>query len=150
MKKYFVILWPLFAVIAFASCKTISGFDQYAYQQATSLKVDAMNLMDKATSPYNRQLQEINEVAVRMEKLQEYEKHRPKNDITTKMWSIINNPDGHLFGGFLKRWKAKDSLNTDFIEEVKAQVGEAFDVVIELESKKIKPSDGRVSQLLNQ
>lgn len=150
MKKYLILLLPIFILIQFSSCKTIASFDQYAYVQATSIKVDALNLMDKATSAYQSNFQQITSITTNMEKAFEYEKHRPDNEITTKMWTIIINPDGNLLGGFLSRWKASDSLNQVFIQEAKIQVAEAFDMVIELESKKIKPSDERITNFLNQ
>jgi hypothetical protein len=68
----------------------------------------------------------------------EYEKNRPKNEITLKMWDVILNPDGHLLGGFIKRWKNEKKLNAVFIQEEKKMVGEAFDQIAGLESHKIK------------
>jgi len=43
----------LVVVLSFAACATISSFDQYAYAQTTSLKVDALNTMDLATGNYS-------------------------------------------------------------------------------------------------
>jgi hypothetical protein len=142
-----VILW---AVLLFlGSCKTISVFDQYAYAQATALKVDALNLMDKATETYASQQAGIDAVNTQIEKAYEYEKHRPKNTITVKMWEILKNPDRNLLGGYLKRWKDRSSLSADFIREAKVQVSQAFDLIVELESEKIKPTDEKVTTFLN-
>ena len=135
--------------LLFSQCRTISGFDQYAYTQGTALKVDAMNIMDKATKPYASQQAGIEDVTTRIEKAYEYEKHRPQNLFTVKMWEIVKNPDRNLFGGFIKRWKEKDTLSTAFINEAKIQVGEAFDMIVELESKKIKYNDSKVTSFLS-
>lgn len=148
MKKYLFIIFPVFLTI-FLSCKTISNFDQYAYIQATSLKVDALNLMEKATTSYNAHIQEISPLKANIEKAYEYEKHRPKNEITTKMWQVIKDTSRNLLGGFLTRWQTRDSLSAAFVNEAKVQVGEAFDLLIELESKKIKPSDSRITNFLS-
>jgi hypothetical protein len=43
----------LVVVLSFAACATISSFDQYAYAQTTSLKVDAINTMSMAISDYS-------------------------------------------------------------------------------------------------
>jgi hypothetical protein len=135
--------------LLFSQCKTISGFDQYAYAQGTALKVDAINIMGKATKPYASQLAGIEDVSTRIEKAYEYEKHRPKNLFTVKMWEIVKSPDHNLFGGFIKRWKEKDTLSAAFINEAKKQVGEAFDMIVELESKKIKSDDPGVSSFFS-
>jgi hypothetical protein len=131
------------------SCKTISVFDQYAYAQTTALKVDALNLMDKATESYASQQAGIEAVNTQIEKVYEYEKHRPKNEITVKMWEIVKNPDRNLFGGFVKRWKDRSTLSADFIREAKIQISQAFDLIVELESEKIKPADEKVTTFIN-
>ena len=67
-------------LILVCSCSPIiSGFDQYAYTQATSLKVDALNLMDLSTDQYTQHKVEIAAVQSNLQKIYEYEKNRPKN-----------------------------------------------------------------------
>lgn len=138
------------AVLLFlGSCKTMSVFDQYAYAQATALKVDALNLMDKATETYASQQAGIDAINTQIEKAYEYERHRLKNATTVKMWEILKNPDRNLFGGYLKRWKDKSTLSADFIREAKVQVSQAFDLIVELESEKIKPDNEKVTTFIN-
>jgi hypothetical protein len=139
----------LSAMLFLGACKTISGYDQYAYAQGTALKVDALNIMDKATENFTSQQAGIDDINTRIEKAYEYEKHRPKNDITVKMWELLKNPDRNLFGGFLKRWKDKTTLSAAFINEAKVQVGEAFDMIVELESQKIKETDAKVTTFIS-
>ncbi len=130
----------LLSIQIFSSCKTISVFDQYAYTQSTALKVDALSLMDNATTGFTANTTEIEDFNLKIQKVYEYEKHRPKNEITVKLWDIIMNPDKNLLGGFLARWKQNNTLGKTFINEAKIQVGEAFDIIVELESQKIKAS----------
>src|SRR5690348_18129703 len=74
----------------FSACKpTISVFDSYAYTQSTAVKVDVMNLMKKATETYTSQQTEVDALDTRLQKIYEYEKHRPKNGITLRMWDIL-------------------------------------------------------------
>jgi hypothetical protein len=137
-------------LLLISSCKPlIALYDQYAYTEATSIKVDALNVMDKATEPYSKFNNSVDELNSKLDKAYEYEKHRPANELTTKMWEIIKNPSKNLLGGFLKRWEQKGNLNSEFIKEEKVQVSDAFDMVIELESKKIKSSDKQVQTFLN-
>ena len=131
----------LVVVLSFAACATISSFDQYAYAQTTSLKVDALNTMDLATGNYSTNEKTIQELQTKLQKAYEYEKNRPKNEITLKMWTILLNSNGHLLGGFITRWEKEQKLNAVFIQEEKKIVGDAFDQIAGLESQKIKPTD---------
>ena len=131
----------LVVVLSFAACATISSFDQYAYAQTTSLKVDALNTMDLATGDYSTNEKTIQELQTKLQKAYEYEKNRPKNEITLKMWTILLDSNGHLLGGFITRWEKEQKLNAVFIQEEKKIVGDAFDQIAGLESQKIKPTD---------
>jgi hypothetical protein len=92
----------LVVLISIAGCATISSFDQYAYTLTTSLKVDALNTMSLATDDYATNEKTVKELQTNLQKVYEYEKNRPKNEITLKMWDVLLNPEGHLLGGFMK------------------------------------------------
>jgi len=123
--------------IALASCVAISHYDQYAYTQTTSLKVDALNVMDLATEDYSAHQQEVKQATTNLDKIYEYERNRKNNDITIQLWNNLKDTSGHLFIGFIRRWKGEGKLRPAFIQESKKQVGEAFDIIAQLESKKI-------------
>ena len=72
-----------------------------------------------------------------MKKIYEYEKNRPKNGVTVKMWDLLLDPGKNLYGGFIKRWQTDSTLSKTFIDEAKKLIGSGFDKVAELESKKI-------------
>ena len=122
-----------------AGCATISKFDQYAYTQATSLKVDVLSVMGHATESYPLHQAEAATLKTSLDKMYEYEKNRPKNAITEKMWSVLTDSTGHLYGGFVKRWEKEDKLDTAFIRISKELVGQSFDQISQLESGKVKP-----------
>jgi hypothetical protein len=127
---------------AWQGCSTISTFDQYAYTQTTSLKVDALALMGKATEDAAMHTDALEQLTIKIDKAYEYEKGRPKNEITTRMWDVLKNPERNLLGGFVKRWREKGKLSQAFIDEAKELVAEAFDLISGLESQKIKQDDG--------
>ena len=131
----------LILLVSVIGCATISSFDQYAYTQTTSLKVDALNTMDLAVNEYKIQEATVQELQTKLQKVYEYEKNRPKNEITLKMWDVLLNPDGHLVGGFLNRWQKDGKLSKTFIDNDKKIVSDAFDQIAGLESHKIKPSE---------
>lgn len=133
----------LISIVLFtvAGCVTSAPYDQYVYKESTSLKVDALKLMDKAEKPYPEQENDINSFTDQLDKLYEYELHRKKNNLRMQMWDLLRNPDKNLLGGFLSRWKKDSTLSPAFITEAKLVVGRAFDQLAELESGKLTPKE---------
>ncbi len=127
--------------IGLFGCASISQFDQYAYVQTTSLKVDALQVMDMAVDEFNNHHDEVLKLKTNLQKIYEYEKNRPNNEITLKMWEKLLDKDGHLIGGFLIKWEEQGTQSEIFIREAKKIIGPAFDQIAQLESKKIKPSE---------
>ena len=128
-------------ILSFTSCVSISSFDQYAYAQTISVKVDGLNIMDLANEDFSIHQASVNDYRTQLRKVYEYEKNRPKNEITIQLWNKLLDPDGHLLGGFLVRWEKESKLSETFITEEKKLVDNAFDQIAGLESKKIKFSD---------
>lgn len=130
-------------IILFISlgCATISPYSETAYQQATSLKVESLALMDKATEPYAQHQAEVEALRLKIDKAYEYAKGLPKNEDTTRQWEILKSSDRHLLGAFLEHWREKSTLSAAYIADKQRQVGSAFDQIIGLESGKIKPSE---------
>jgi hypothetical protein len=118
--------------------------------------VDVLNLMDKSTDTYSKHEQEIQEVNTELLKIVEYEKHRPNNDITIRMWNILIGTDStgkiddkRLIPSFWAKWKKDGTERAVFIEQAKLQVAEGFDLIAELEAKKIKASDSNVQTFIS-
>jgi len=126
-------------LLVLAGCSTISKFDQYAYSQTTAIKVDVLNVMSHATDSFTVHANEVLNLQTEIEKMYEYEKNRPKNTISEKMWMVLRDSTGHLFGGFVARWKKEGKLDEVFVRESQSLIGSSFDQVSQLESGKIKP-----------
>jgi hypothetical protein len=122
-------------------CASISPYSPTAYQYATSLKVESLMLMDKATEPYATHQAEVAALVTKIDIAYEYAKGRPKNEISTRQWEILKAPDHHLLGGFLQRWKHESQLSGPFVTEAKGLVADAFDTIIGLESGKVTPAE---------
>jgi len=118
---------------------SISRFNATAYEQATSLKVESLSLMDAATESYETHASAVKELKSDLDKAHEFAKGRPHNEISARQWALLTDPHRNLLGGFLGRWEEETSLNIAFVEEKKEQVAEAFDTIIELESGKLDP-----------
>ena len=122
------------------SCgNSISLFDQYAYAQATSAKVDAMNVMSSATENYSMHKKEVSELTTEIEKIYEYEKNRKSNKISLELWADIRDTSKQSLYGFLNRWQRKGTLSKEgFIDPAKKIIGEQFDQIAQLEGGKNK------------
>lgn len=123
--------------------RAISTFSPIAYEQATSLKVDALAVMDRATERYADHRAEAESLDLRLAKAYEFAKGRPKNDVSARQWQILIDPERHLLGGFLGRWKKESQLSATFVTEARGLVSDAFDTIIGLESGKLKPDQVR-------
>lgn len=131
------LLWLSFST----SCSTIASFDQAAYEHATSLKVDTMVVMSKAVESYANHSSEVADLEISLDKAYEYDRNRPLNIITVKLWDKLRDPQGDLLGGFLREWRDDGPLLPKYVSAKKKQVAEAFDPIIQLESGKIRASE---------
>lgn len=134
----------------FFSCNSIRTalFDQYSYQKTVEIKVEAENLIDKSTTPYTDHLQDIGELGLEIQKIIEYEKNKPNNEITYAMWQLLVDKDKNMLVGFFKRWKDKGELNSFFVKEAKAQIMQTMDLLIQYEIKKDKETKDKLLDLL--
>ena len=146
--KTTILVLFLLSLVSCTSTKT-ALFDQYSYQKTTELKVETSNLIDKSTTSYSANKIQIDKLLLDVEKLVEYEKNKPNNEITFAIWTILNNKEKNLLAGFFKRWEEKDKLSTAFSQEAKKQVIEAFDLLIQYEVKKDKESANLLLNLIN-
>lgn len=137
-----------FAMISCTSTRT-ALFDQYSYQKTTELKIETAKLIDKAVTPYASNKKEVESLLLNVEKMVEYEKSKPNNEITFAMWKILSDKEKNLLSGFFKRWEAKGTLSPAFIAESKKQVMDALDLMIQYESKKDKESKDALLDLIN-
>ena len=136
MKKLLV---SISIIICLVSCApTLSLYDQYAYTQTTSVKVDVLDVMSLATEGYSSHQKDVSALTTEIQKLYEYDKGRAKNELTIKQWNLLTDSTGHLLGGFLKLWKSKGTLSPTFINDSKANVVLTFDEIIKLELGKNK------------
>ncbi|WP_130734863.1 hypothetical protein [Flavobacterium sp. J27] len=142
----------LFFLLVLASCQAIKTavYDQYSYQKTTELKVETLLVMDNATTSFEEHKEMVEKVLLDMEKLKEYEKNKPNNEITFSMWSIMTDSEKNLASGFFKRWQEKQILSPVFVSESKKQIEEAFNLLIEYEVKKDKTSKDNLLAIISE
>ncbi len=123
------------------SCSNISVFSPEAYKQAVELKVESLELMSFATSPYDDNEESVTYLKTELRKAYEFALGRPNNELSAGQWEILIDEEGNLLGGFLKRWETEETLSEMFITEMQLLVSDAFHTIIGLESGKIDPSE---------
>lgn len=106
-------------------------------------------LMQKATTPYQDNLQQIGALGKEIDLILQYEEFKPDNEITYGMWQLLADPDRNLLIGFFKRWQEKGTLNETFIDEARLQINEAMDLLLKYEASKDKEAKNTLQQFLN-
>lgn len=137
-----------FAISSCTSTKT-ALFDPYSYQKISEFKVETVKLIDKASTPYNSHKAEVETLLLNIEKLAEYEKNKPNNEITFAMLKLLSDKEKNLLAGFFKRWETKEIVSQTFLEESKKQILDALDLLIQYEIKKDKESKDALLNLIN-
>jgi hypothetical protein len=151
MKHLKYLLFLIAVSFAITSCNSTRTalFDQYSYEKTIELKVETDQLISKANTPYTTNKEEIEKLFLNLEKLVEYEKNKPNNEITFEMLKMLNDKDKNLLAGFFKHWETKGMVSKSFLEESKKQILEAFDLLIQYEIKKDKQSKEALLDLIN-
>lgn len=137
-------------LLVLSSCQSLKTavFDQYSYQQAISIKVESLNLMDDAIQVYSKYEVEVEDLMLELQKMVEYEKNKPNNEVSYAMWNVLANKDKNLLAGFFKRWKEDRQLSEAFTNEAKLQISEALDLIIKYEAQKNKTNETNILNFL--
>jgi len=139
MTHRYLVLWELLLVTLAGGCASSTAeYDRAAYQQAVSLKVESLVLMDKAVEPYSNHEASVDALLVNLEKAYEYDKGRPKNEAVTRQWEILKDPNRRLLGYFLQRWRDEKQLSKAYVVGQKKNASLAYDQIIGLLSGQIK------------
>ena len=146
LKIYFILLCT---VTTITSCTSTSSlYDHYTYTETIEIKLQTLSLMDKSDDAFSSHENEVIAVKNRLEKMLIYETGKGKNEITKKMWEVLNN-DNKLVKSYLTLWEQKGSLNTAFIQEAKTQIEEAFNILIQYEEKKDTTTEKAVTNFIS-
>lgn len=142
VNKFYKKVATLFILLlALAACDPlISPFQEQAYKNATTLKAQSLALIAKSSEPYSSHREAVEKLLVDVDAAYEYADGLPNNEVVSKQWDILRNPDGNLLGGFARRWKSSGTLRPFFREEVAIQIGDAFDTIICVEINKREAS----------
>jgi hypothetical protein len=129
------------ALVAFAfflcgCAPLISQYDAESYKNATSLKAEVEALVDSSSENYAIHKKDVEEMTTKINIAYEYAAGIPTNAISAKQWDVLRDPDGALYGEFIRIWKQQGTLGPAFRSEERKQLDEAFDYIICLEVNK--------------
>lgn len=150
IKKTSLLVVILFYLISFFSCNSLKTavYDQYSYQQDISLKIETKNLLRHGTEEFSLYEDKIEGLLMEMEKMEEYEKNKPDNIISYKMWQLMTDVDKNSVAGLFKKWKENQQLSPAFLKEATQQISEAFDALIKYEISKNEEKENVLLQIL--
>lgn len=135
-----------FTALTLLSCASL--YDHFTYTETIETKLSTLSLMKKSDSPFADNQNEIEDLKNQLEKMEIYEKGKKRNEITGKMWELIGS-DQHLVGSYLKLWEEKGSLNPALAEEAIPQIEEAYDLMLNFETKKDKQSKNVLTEFID-
>jgi len=142
-KNYLIIC---FTSVLMISCASL--YDPVTHAETTNTKIQALNLMDLGQEEFTSHTAEVAQLEQKLADRLSYEKAKKKNEITTKMWEVLNN-DNKLIKSYLALWKQKGTLSPFFINEAKPQIEEAFNLLIQYEEKKDKTGSKPLLDFIN-
>jgi hypothetical protein len=127
----------LLAVLLLSGCgRLIADYSLDAYKNATTLKAEALAMVDKSNESYGKHAKDVDALNVKIDAAYEFAAGIPDNQLSARQWAIIKDPDLHLYGGYVKFWKTHGPVSAFFRAGAKKNIGEAFDEIICLEVNK--------------
>lgn len=119
-----------------ACAPLIAQYNPEAYKNATSLKAETLSLIDKSGEAYSTRKKEVEVLTTKIDAAYEYVAGLPNNQITAQQWQILRDPNGVLYGAFVRVWQRQGTVSPAFRTQYKLQMAEAFDQIICLEANK--------------
>ncbi|WP_299766852.1 hypothetical protein [uncultured Dokdonia sp.] len=138
----------MIGIIALVVSSCASLYDHYTYTETIATKVQAISLIEQSDESYALHASEVTALKNQLQIMLAYEEGKAKNDITVRMWRVLNN-DEKLIKSYLSLWEEKGTLSPVFIGEAKPQIEEAFDILIAYEEKKDKKTKETITDFID-
>jgi hypothetical protein len=121
-----------------SSCST-AVYNEKAYENVTSLKAEAVSLIDKGTEDYATHTSDVTSLKLATSKAAEFAKGLPNNKFVIDEYAIIMNPanSGSLYG-VIALWSRQGKLDQAYVDQMKTKIGEQFDQIVQTEQGKLK------------
>ena len=124
--------------LAMAGCVSLAGYDQKAYENATTLKAKTLALFDKSMSEdsYSNNADAIDQLLVDLSAAYEYANGIEYNNEAASNWKLLIGKKDSMVKGWLAEWETAGGVSPILGEELRPQLAEGFDTIICLEANK--------------
>jgi len=128
----------LLTTLLIAACIPLAGYDQQAYQNATSLKAATIAMVEKSSEDdsFAANGAAVEDLLVRLSAAYEYANGVEHNNEAAKNWDDLIGDDDSMVKGWISNWRAGGSISPALLPEIKMQIAEGFDTIICLEANK--------------
>ncbi len=124
-------------VVWCTACVHLPGYDQRAYENATSLKAQTLALLDRSeVEQYETALNSVNALRVSLSAAYEYANGIQYNNEAAKNWRDLIGDEESMISGWLLLWQQEGPLAQIFSRELRITIAEGFDLIICLEANK--------------
>jgi hypothetical protein len=140
----------IFVLLLLGGCAPIiSEYSLDAYKNATSLKAETLALIDKSGDKFSAHKTEVDALTTKINAAYEFSAGIPNDHISAAQWQILRNPDGNLYGGFVRTWSGskQGTVLPAYRAGKRKEVSDAFDKIIclEVNKKEAKTCDAAVA-----
>lgn len=122
------------AGLLLTSCTTIAGYQEHAYQNATTLKAESDALLGiSAKVAYPLAAARVERVDIAIDAAFNYANGLGKNSISAKQWRLLRDD---IFRRFTATWRVEGRVSRAAVTENQGRLDRAFDTIICLEANK--------------
>jgi hypothetical protein len=114
----------------------ISEYSLDAYKNATSLKAETLALVDVSGEKFTVHRAQVEALTTKINAAYEFAAGIPDNQLSAGHWQLLRNPDGNLYGGFVRTWMEQGTVSPAYRTAKRKQISDAFDQIVCLEVNK--------------
>ncbi|MEM7281021.1 MAG: hypothetical protein AAF438_05275 [Pseudomonadota bacterium] len=127
-----------FLLSCLTACVNLAGYDQRAYENATSLKPRTIAMVEKSKIAGSFVANEaaVERLMIDLEAAFEYANGIEYNNEAAKNWRDLIGNEERMVTAWAVRWDRQGQVGPALANELKLQFAEAFDIIICLEANK--------------
>lgn len=137
LRKSVFVLHTIVLCLALVSCTSfqLAGYDQKAYENATTLKPQTLALVAKSgvSDSYSTYADKVDALFIQLESAFEYANGVDHNNEAASNWRDLISD---ILENWHDVWKENLQLTSFAASEIGGQIGQAFDTIICLEANK--------------
>ena len=127
-----------FSLFCLTACVNLAGYDQRAYENATSLKPRTLAMVEKSKlgNSYGLNEKAAENLMIQLQAAFEYANGIEHNNEAAKNWRDLIGDEEQMVTAWMTRWKTDGQVDPTLANELRSQFAEGFDIIICLEANK--------------